>query len=82
MNYQPIAEEQREAVAEALGDWNVDDDAIRNAVETHKDKSKAALSRELKQNVRQFKRAGGRGVELADEIDSLRIALAVRSLTE
>jgi ATP-dependent protease HslVU (ClpYQ) ATPase subunit len=75
-----LTDEQRKAVAEALG-YEVDDEQIREAIETHKDEDTGTLVKELKWKEEAFKRAGGRGVELADEIDSLRIALSARDVT-
>jgi ribosomal protein L12E/L44/L45/RPP1/RPP2 len=74
-----ITDEQRKAVAEALG-YEVDDEQIEEAIETHKEKDTGTLVKELKRKEYAFKRAGGRGVELADEIDSLRIALSARDV--
>ncbi len=74
-----LTDEQRKAVAEELG-YEVDDEQIREAIDTHREKGTAMLVEELKWKEEAFKRAGGRGVELADEIDSLRIALAARDV--
>lgn len=74
-----LTDAQRKAVAEALG-YEVDDEQIRQAIETHKGKGTGTLVKELKWKEGAFDRAGGRGVELADEIDSLRIALSARDM--
>ena len=75
-----LTDEQRKAVAEALG-YEVDGEQIREAIETHKDRDTATLVKELKWKEEAFEWIGGRGVELADEIDSLRIALSARDVT-
>jgi ribosomal protein L12E/L44/L45/RPP1/RPP2 len=74
-----LTDEQRKAVTEALG-YEVDDEQISEAIESHKEKDAAKLVKELKWKGEAFERAGGRGVELADEIDSLRIALSARDV--
>src|SRR5207245_1520159 len=66
-----------DAVEEALG-REVDADEVRNALDEYKDyKDAKAVKKLLKQKETAFNAAGGRGVELADEIDKLRMVLAV-----
>jgi len=67
-------------VTEALG-YEVDDAVIQEAVELFSDKNTSELTTELHSRKIIFQAAGGRGVELADEIDQLRITLAVRDQT-
>lgn len=67
----------RAAVANALGYWP-DTDVILDAVEQHEGLENVALANALGDAEEAFDAAGGRGVELADAIDSLRIADAVR----
>jgi hypothetical protein len=65
-----------EAVAEALGRESSDEE-IDEAVEWHRNTPTKQLRAELRKNVWAFDLMGGRGVELADLIDSQRIALAL-----
>lgn len=67
----------RAAVADALGYWP-DTDVILNAVADHENLDNIALADALGEAEEAFDVAGGRGVELADAIDSMRIADAVR----
>jgi hypothetical protein len=67
----------RDAVAEALG-YCPDDGVIASALDEHADTATTTLRTRLRRKEAEFRQAGGRGVDLADEIDSLRIALAVR----
>jgi hypothetical protein len=67
------------AVSDALG-YSVNLWEIQEAVELLSDKPTVELQRELKDCEQQFESAGGRGVELADRIDTLRVALAARSV--
>ena len=69
-------EKVQAAVAEALG-HAVDADAIREAVEHLKDVPTGALLARLKNTEADFAAAGGRGVDLADDIDAMRSALSV-----
>jgi hypothetical protein len=68
---------EKEAVAETLGRESSDEE-IDEAVEWHRNTPTKKLRAELRKNVYAFDRLGGRGVELADLIDSQRIALALR----
>lgn len=69
--------EQCDAVAKAMG-YLPDEEIIINAIEEHEDEDAEALRAALQEKVAVFQAQGGRGVELADEIDRLRIAQAVR----
>lgn len=73
-----ISDKQRTAAAEALG-YEVDDDTIQAAIDTHHGRhaTLAETKLELEGKEAEFNRAGGRGVELADEIDTLRVFIAV-----
>ena len=70
---------QRKAVTEALG-HEIDDEEIEVAVDEHESVDTKELKKELKLKEIQLNALGGRDVELADEIDSIRIALAVRGV--
>lgn len=74
-----FTEAERKAVTEVLGGFP-DNERIAEAVGEHEATDNATLRRQLAGKVRQFNRQGGRGVELADEIDSLRITLAIRKV--
>jgi hypothetical protein len=69
--------DEKEAVAEALG-REPSDEEIEEAVEWHRNTPTKQLRAELQKNVWAFDLMGGRGMELADLIDSQRIALALR----
>lgn len=61
----------------AMG-YEVESQQIKNAVHEYQNVSTARLKRELKRLETVFNAAGGRGVDLADQIDNIRIAIAVR----
>lgn len=67
-----------EAASNVLG-YDVDEDRVREALDEYGDTPLKALKKALKEREKTFKDQGGRGVDLADEIDSLRIAIAVRN---
>jgi hypothetical protein len=69
----------REAVWLEMG-YGVRDDAIQEAEELLEDFDDKTLASLLFEKEMGFKASGGRGVELADEIDQLRIVLAVRKV--
>ena len=46
---------------------------------THQGEDQKMLRRQLRQRLAEFEAPGGLGVDLADEIDSLKIALAART---
>jgi hypothetical protein len=73
----------REAVADALGcDLDVTDDmydfGIEADVKEHEGLTDRKLADELRWRERALEAAGGRGIDLANEISSLRVAQAVR----
>src|SRR5690348_5070400 len=70
---------QRQAAYEALGNDEIEDSQICNALAEHVDKKTVELRRLVKNLEQQFQAAGGRGVELAEDLDNARIALAVRT---
>ncbi len=74
-----INERMREAVAEAIG-RDVEDEEIEAALARHSGRL-SQLRSDLRRHEAAFDAAGGRGVELADDIDGLRIAIAARSVT-
>jgi hypothetical protein len=65
------------AASNALG-YDVDEDRVAQALAAHEGSDTRTLRRQLRERVAIFEAAGGRGVELAEEIDGLRIALAAR----
>ncbi len=67
-----------EAASNVLG-YDVEEDRVREALDEHGETPLKALKKALKEKEKTFKDQGGRGVDLADEIDSLRIAIAVRN---
>lgn len=74
-----VNDQIREAVADVMG-YIPENSAIRNAVAACDGCDTAALRDELRTLTAAFELAGGRGVEPAERIDALRIALAVRSV--
>jgi hypothetical protein len=64
------------------GGDELSDEQILSHAEAWEGKSTAAMKKHLKRRRVAFEAAGGRGVDLADEIDSLRVALAVRAATK
>lgn len=68
----------RDAVADALG-YDVDVARIKEAVSEYEGEVTDDLRKTLRAKESAFEEHGGRGVDLADEIDNLRIAIAVRS---
>lgn len=64
-------------VTEAMG-YEVEAQQIENAVHEYQNISTARLKRELKRLETIFEAVGGRGVDLADKIDNIRIAIAAR----
>ncbi len=67
----------RDAVADALG-YEVPDAVITDALAELKGHATKTLKARLKKKEAAFEEAGGRGVDVADEIDQLRIVLAAR----
>ncbi len=51
---------------------------VYHVLETYKDTPTAKIKAWLRESLKEFEAAGGRGVELADRIDGLRIILAIR----
>ena len=78
-DFPSISQAQRDAVTEALG-YEIDDASIQEAVELFSDQLDLTVINELHEREIVFKAAGGLGVELADEIDQLRIVIAVRKV--
>lgn len=72
-----ITQEMRDVAADELG-HEVEDAQINNACNFHyRDKSEW-LNSILEEKTNLLHENGGRGVELADEIDNIRIVLALR----
>ena len=74
-----LTEKQVNRIEQMLGRLP-DADMIESAILENKGSSRKALQASLRSLEATFGAAGGRGVENADEIDKLRIALAVRPL--
>ena len=77
----PINNLQREAVQGALGNDELTDDDIRPMLARFRTWETRGIQTSLRNLERQFKEAGGRGVELADEIDAMRATIAYRAVT-
>ena len=73
--------EECAAATDAVG-WDVTYAEVDVAVETHEGVSLEDLRDDLEGCVTAFEARGGRGVSLANRIDSLRIAIAVREFHE
>lgn len=73
-----LTTKQRHAIYDALGFDPIDEDILR-AIRLTRDTSTERLKAQLEQAEAVFEERGGRGVELAEEIDRIKIALAVRS---
>jgi hypothetical protein len=73
--------EECAAAAEAVG-WDVTSDEVAEAMTRHGSSSLDTLRKCLEDRETVFDANGARGVELADQIDSLRIAIAVREYRE
>lgn len=69
-----------EAASNALG-YELDDERVADAIAVHEDTDTRELEHQLRKKRAEFDAAGNHGVDLADEIDDLRIALAARSVT-
>jgi hypothetical protein len=65
------------AASNALG-CDVDEERVSGAVTKYEGIHTNSLRRQLRESVEAFEADGGRGVDLADTIDDLRIVLAVR----
>ena len=76
-----ITAEERLAARDAVG-WDVSEHDIKVALQKWTDSTLDGLRALLDEAVDVFDAAGGRGVVLADEIDMLRIAIAVRETRE
>lgn len=73
-----LTTKQRHAIFDALDYDPIDEDILR-AIRMTRDSSTEKLKAQLEQVVAVFEGRGSRGVELAEEIDRIKIALAVRS---
>lgn len=76
-----ITKRERLAAQDAVG-WDLPVHDIGVALEKWEKSSLALMRGTLEAAVERFTGAGGRGVTLADEIDMLRIAIAVREIRE
>lgn len=68
----------RFAAVEALDNDEITDDFIEDCIKSYESFSDMEISLKLDNAKKEFSAAGGRGVELADTIDQLRVALAIR----
>jgi len=71
-----LTNEERQAAADVLG-YEVEDERIYEALEEWGNMDLTQLREEHAKNCAVFEAQGGRGVELADEIDDMRICIAV-----
>lgn len=71
-----VRDRGREAVAAAMG-YEVPDDRIVEALRAHGGRTIGEVEAELWELEHRLADAGGRGVDLADQVDALRIAAAV-----
>ncbi len=74
-----ITQTIRNVVADELGHYLEDDNQISNAVAFYSAHATRFLKSELQEKSDILHESGGRGVELADEIDNLRIVIALRN---
>ena len=65
------------AASSTLG-YDVDEARVMQALRAFEGSDTVTLKHRLRERVEAFEAAGGRGVDLAEEIDDLRIALAAR----
>ncbi len=70
-----------DAAGDAVG-WNVDNADVDVVLRGYKNKTLAELRADLEKLNAVFEANGARGVALADELDALRIAIAVRRIRE
>ncbi len=70
-----------DAASDAVG-WNVDNADVDVVLRGYKNKTLAELRADLEKLNAAFEANGARGVALADELDALRIAIAVRRIRE
>jgi hypothetical protein len=66
--------------ATGCGLYELDDSEISEYVNKHAGSPLSRLREDERDKAAAFDRAGGRGAELADEIDSLRVAIAIREV--
>lgn len=76
-----MTDEEYRAARDAVG-WDVEKREVARAIDAWASKSLGFMHLELQRLEVQFEAAGGRGVEIADTIDQLRMALAVREIRE
>ena len=72
-----MTQQMIKAASESLG-YAVDVNRIEQALSSFGMLTRKDIAHRLRTCLRKFDAAGGRGVELADEIDDLRIALAFK----
>jgi hypothetical protein len=76
-----ITTKEHQAAEEAVG-WDLPVHDIKIALQKWSDTNLTDMKKTLATSVSRFEAAGARGVTLADEIDMLRIAIAVREIRE
>ncbi len=74
-----ITSHQRASVYWAMGGYMPERCVIANAMATYDDQHTGILEKRLKHLEREFQQKGGRGVDLAEDIDAIRIVLAMRA---
>ena len=75
-----VTEAQLEAAGNALGNDEIDREWVGTVLEKYHGADLDTLRGDLEELEEEFQAAGGRGVELADTIDALRVAVAVLGL--
>ena len=76
-----VTEADCRAASDEMG-YDVDADRVEEALANQGSLSLAEAQESLIRAEADFERAGGRGVELAEEIDDLRIIIAVASIPD
>ena len=75
--YEPVTPVIRPAVGDARG-YTVRDEWIAGVLRQYAAAATSDLQDQLRVKEEEFQRTGGRGIDLAEEIDSLRLVLAIR----
>jgi len=81
MSSNKVMDQEREAAEEAVG-WGLTAEDVEARLETYAGERTEDLRNRLDSAVEIFDANGHRGIELADEIDGLRIVIAVRDVRE
>lgn len=73
-----VTEKILDAVMEELGIDEIDPRWVEGILYEHRTMRTATARKELRAIVKEFEAAGGRGVELAEMVDELRVLIAAR----